>query len=201
MGGGSVIIVEGPDGAGKSTLVDYLCTELHLEPGGTHSRRDVELPKNPRPRTYQAIAHAVLGGKVIVHDRLFWSEEVYGLILRGESQFTVTESWRIMNLLRVLKCPVIFVEATWATCEAEVKKNPPQLKGWSVDRANVIWHLYRDAADAAHGKGVNACIYQREPEKVETFRRAQVFDDVEKLGHKLTNYLEERRSIYRGSVR
>lgn len=74
------IIVEGPDGAGKTTLVEYL-----------HSLFDFEIICNPKgpdqnfewwwPETL--ILKGSRPDTTVIHDRFFYSELVYGPVIRG----------------------------------------------------------------------------------------------------------------------
>lgn len=199
-----MIVVEGPDGAGKTTLVNALCKDLGLHksvsvtgqegPGWPRLKdrrhRDRELPRFPRERTYEALAHAVAGDPVHIHDRLFWSEAIYGPMLRGESKFTIEEEFRIMRLFKALRCPVIFVEAIRNTVLDEQEKNPPQLEGWNIGKAAVIWEKYLDAADVAFTLGLNVRIYEREP--LRRTPRAPINEYAELRGW-LEKYLERRR--------
>lgn len=163
-----MIIVEGTDGAGKSTLVNALAKDLGLyksvgvtgqeEPGWPKLKdrrfRDRELPRFPRERTYEAIANAVTGS-VLIHDRLFWSEVVYGDILRGKVQFTPLEQFRIMNILKAMRVPVIFCHVPFEATRADLDENPPQLEGWTLEKAHEIWVRYSEGMELAHGKKLN----------------------------------------------
>jgi len=99
-----LILIEGPDGAGKTTLAAELAKEFYLV--GTHSPG----PKGTRERTYDALGEAVKGNAPVrIHDRLYYSELVYGRVLRGEVQFSHYERAYVETVLHgALNCPIIF---------------------------------------------------------------------------------------------
>lgn len=187
-----MIVVEGPDGAGKTTLVNELCREFGLQRVGPRldEYRDKNLPKKPRERVYKALSWAVEGETLRVHDRLFWSECIYGPILRGESKFTLLEEHRIMELFRALQCPVIFVRRSWDECLEEVRKNPPQLEGWDENNAWEIWEKYIEGAEAAAGKKLNAITYDRQDR--DYFTRTSLCTTLDALETHVASYLKKR---------
>lgn len=77
------IVIEGMDGSGKSTLVNQLMEhygdQAHLIPG--YNRYPD--PKSTMDRWWmeQLATHPV--GKIVIHDRFFYPEFVYGPTLRG----------------------------------------------------------------------------------------------------------------------
>ena len=77
------IVIEGMDGSGKTTLVKQLMQHYgdnaHLVPGYNRYPE----PKPPMDRWWmeQLARHPV--GKIVIHDRFFYPEFVYGPQLRG----------------------------------------------------------------------------------------------------------------------
>jgi hypothetical protein len=112
-----LIIVEGPDGAGKTTLVRYLHEQLDI-PLSEHSlltpaqRNDPSYrdPQSVRKRYYKALTRAVIGARPPeLHDRLFYSELIYNEILGTRPcAFDFKESRHYSRVLMALECPVIF---------------------------------------------------------------------------------------------
>jgi thymidylate kinase len=99
-----LIVIEGPDGAGKSTLARELSSSWGFSIAGTRGPDD-----NVREKVYTALGQAVSGeGPIKIYDRLFFSELVYGRILRGKLLFNAIESLYIKRMLAALRCPVIF---------------------------------------------------------------------------------------------
>lgn len=107
-----MIIVEGPDGAGKTTLVRELSREfgLKIHPKGERVDGPDGPPKqDERERVWEPIGQMVTGNSPVeIYDRLFFSELVYGPIWRGETKLTPDEERMVQQTLKVFKVPVIF---------------------------------------------------------------------------------------------
>jgi hypothetical protein len=102
-----VIIVEGPDGSGKSTLCKYLGEEFDLQVVAPQEKG--RMPKLPvRNRVYRALGKAVQGRHPAkIYDRLYFSELVYGPAIRGRIDFSPGERTYIENILWSMHCPII----------------------------------------------------------------------------------------------
>lgn len=197
-----MIIVEGADGTGKSELVNALCKDLGLQKGGkwggydldevNRDMRDELLPKTPRERTYHALAQA-MNGPVRVYDRLFWSEIIYGQVLRDKVQFSAEEQFRIMAILKAMWCPIIFCHVPWPSTVEDLEKNTPQLEGWTMEKAEDIWSLYGTALDMASWKGLRVVGYDFTEEYNDTAIWRPSFLPYETLLGVVAGYLEERR--------
>lgn len=115
-----MVIIEGPDHAGKTTLIQHLqghfgdAVELSPSSRMTKDQRNDPRFRDPeavKERVYSAICHKspiASQGPVQVHDRLFFSELVYGEILRGKSCFNWAESVHIRRLLTAITPPIVF---------------------------------------------------------------------------------------------
>lgn len=129
-----MVIVEGADGSGKTTLCDRIVERFGGEvlPKMWPEAREDMPNVGVKRRVYESLAIAVRGSArdpVFVHDRLFWSELVYGRVLRGRHAFTrpvepkkgespyarprskderTYEHDLILATILALKCPVIF---------------------------------------------------------------------------------------------
>jgi hypothetical protein len=112
----SMIIVEGPDGGGKSTLVNFLHekTGMPLSPDSMLSdveRNDPEFRSQEavRDRVYQSILSSVGGAEAPeIHDRMFYSELIYSHAYGRECAFTWGEQQHICRVLIACRCPVFF---------------------------------------------------------------------------------------------
>ena len=104
-----MVIVEGPDGGGKSTLVGHFRDVFGLKVGERGVANRDFLYKVTRGDTYRALSLAVHGTeRPLVWDRLFVSEFVYHDINpRRPCEFSHFERDFVMEVLNALKCPVI----------------------------------------------------------------------------------------------
>ena len=86
------IIVEGPDGSGKSTLIELLLkifpNQLHLVEGFKHSKYDDYY------EWFTDVVSSLSTETIPVHNRLFYSELVYGKVLRGKIDVPHVEEWK-----------------------------------------------------------------------------------------------------------
>lgn len=113
-----MIIVEGPDNAGKSTLVQKIVdrfgdrVELSHHSRLKGAERDKlahQTPDEQRAFVYGNLNRAVLSkGRVDVHDRLFYSELVYGPVVHPPVVYNYEETRHINRVLTALSCPIIF---------------------------------------------------------------------------------------------
>jgi ABC-type Mn2+/Zn2+ transport system ATPase subunit len=93
-----VVVVEGPDGAGKTTLVRDLIDRFDLAPAAhtqlSQAERNRLRERNQKEFVYSALAEAVQAhGPIRVHDRMYFSHLVYQPIVDNKPvQFTETFS-------------------------------------------------------------------------------------------------------------
>lgn len=78
----STIILEGPDGAGKSTLAEHLLRGLCL--GWTREHHGL-YPKDTGEQLLHRYTTSILKGRVLL-DRCFMSEFAYGTVMRGQDR-------------------------------------------------------------------------------------------------------------------
>lgn len=103
-----MVIVEGCDGSGKSTLVKQLVDRFGLIVGERGVADRSLLYTVTRPDTYNALADAILGGSPKVWDRLYFSEMVYAPVVGRKCEFNAYERAMVEGVLRALKCPIIY---------------------------------------------------------------------------------------------
>lgn len=104
-----MVIIEGPDGSGKSTLIKH----LGLDPlwmGGVRVRtpegvRSVDPQLSVPEQLYGQIENWL--GKPIAFDRFHLSEHVYGPLLRGQEEVTLDHLDVLGGVLRKHSVPVI----------------------------------------------------------------------------------------------
>jgi len=138
-----VILVEGPDGAGKTTLVRDLQHQYGFVEGerGTTDRK--LLYTVTRQDTYTALAEAVRGdAPAKIWDRLFFSEQVYAPIVGRDCEFNDYESHYVRAVMAALGCPVIVCLPPLATVQANIAK-ADQMRGVNENIAD-IYNRYDD---------------------------------------------------------
>lgn len=106
-----MIIIEGPDNAGKSTLINFLLENLGdrvVQATANKGPRD-NLTDTVKDRVMYALMDAVASrGKPIVYDRLFFSELVYSEALGRECKFNWEEQRHTTRVLTAISPPIVF---------------------------------------------------------------------------------------------
>lgn len=136
-----LIIVEGPDGAGKTTLVRGLIREFSFQAGerGTTDRK--LLYTVTRSDTYRAMAHEVLGDEPPrIWDRLFFSEMVYAPIVGRLCEFSMSEQAYIRRVLEAMRVPIVLCLPPLAHVVENALKDE-QMDG-VVDNLTTIYEAY-----------------------------------------------------------
>jgi thymidylate kinase len=138
-----VIIVEGPDGGGKSTLVEGLCMEYGLAVGERAVENRDLLYKVTRQDTYTAIALEIGGQleKPTIWDRLFWSEMVYADVVGRPVEFQPYEQDLIKKFLSSLAITIVCLPPKHTVLE-NVAASKHEMDGVK-ERAEVIYDRYR----------------------------------------------------------
>ena len=107
-----MIVVEGPDGAGKSTLVRHICKKFHLKEGTRLTANRDEIWKTTRLDTFGAINDEFLGeSRPRVWDRLgVWSDPIYSKFSIPERKcaFTMHEVATVNEMFRMMEWLLIF---------------------------------------------------------------------------------------------
>lgn len=112
-----IIIVEGPDGSGKTTLANKIAKQngyimLH------RSQPKTEEEKQNMMAEYLQVIKA---GKNVVMDRCWYSEMVYGPIMRDASVITYPEMYELEKLLCKKGALLIYCtdkpEVLWKRCQ------------------------------------------------------------------------------------
>lgn len=139
-----MIIVEGPDGAGKTTLVNRLLEEFPQLQLGERAVADRDkLYTVTRQDTHNALARAILASKddrPRIWDRLFYSEFVYAPIVGRSVEFRPSETSWIQRIIEASRFPVILcLPPLDVVLENEAKAH--QMEGVS-ENIGYIWEEY-----------------------------------------------------------
>lgn len=139
------MIVEGPDGAGKTTLLQRLSRDLGVQVQVWPEARSEMASTGLFRRVFGSLGYEVsasTGQPARLHDRLYFSELVYGQILRGKHAFMPNQVRIIENVLWGLSIPIIFCRPPLEV----VKQNIAQSQGTQLDgvpeHIERIWNQY-----------------------------------------------------------
>lgn len=117
-------IVEGPDGAGKTTLVQHL-QRVHTDAVVLHfgAPVDVEAAKNYWKTYAAAITKYAAENKTVIFDRSWLSDMVYGPIMRGREEMPLEQA-EMLNALVIAAGGGVVIYCTasqstlWRRCKA-----------------------------------------------------------------------------------
>lgn len=139
-----IILLEGPDGAGKTTLAQELVVDL------TSRDRDVRLIRRGPIQAdvfteYLRPLDDLIGkpaGTIWILDRWHVGELIYGPILRGKSELTKFQSAYLEMVLQTFGCHFMHITASSETLEARWDVRPDGLikREWLYD----IWEQYHN---------------------------------------------------------
>lgn len=106
-----LIIIEGPDGSGKSTLAD----KLHRQTGYQVLHRTQPKTEEDKQRMMDEYIQVMKAGKNIIMDRSWYSEMVYGPVMRDTSVITYPQMYELEKLAAKYGAIIIHCTAPEAT--------------------------------------------------------------------------------------
>lgn len=113
-----IIIIEGPDGSGKTTLANQLSKQTGY-PIVHRSKPETEEEKRLMMGEY---LQTIRSGKNMIFDRCWYSEMAYGPVMRDDSVISYPEMYELERQL--VKCGAIIIHATgpkaalWQRCQS-----------------------------------------------------------------------------------
>lgn len=139
-----MIVVEGPDGAGKTTLVQSLQEAFGFPLGERATKNRDHLYKVTRQDTYTALALEVGGQlmKPLIWDRLFWSELVYADVVGRPVEFSPAEEGFIKAILRQCALTIVCLPPLGTVLE-NVATSDHEMDGVK-ERIGTIWERYKE---------------------------------------------------------
>ena len=111
-----IIIIEGPDGSGKTTLAGVLSRQT----GFPMVHRTQPKSEEEKARMMQEYVATIKAGKNAIFDRCWYSEMVYGPIMRDKSVISYPEMYELEWLLTKRGALIIYCtdrpETLWYRC-------------------------------------------------------------------------------------
>lgn len=156
-----MIIVEGPDGAGKTTLIDRLRDEFGLEVAPRVVSKDAEAMVDLQRWTEENVGR---GFRPEIFDRhRLISEPIYGPLLRSTPEPGFDDRVWLINMmynLYELEPLVIYCLPPFEVCWENVKDDPDNKVVAEPRNYKLLWHAYLNKAvtDIAH-RPMNTFLY------------------------------------------
>lgn len=112
-----IIIIEGPDGSGKSTLA----TKLSNQTGYPVVHRSAPKSEEEKLQMMNMYKQAIKEGRNIIFDRCWYSEMVYGPVMRDATYISYLEMYELERLLSKQGALIIFCtdspKVLWKRCQ------------------------------------------------------------------------------------
>lgn len=113
-----IIILEGPDGSGKTTLAE----KLHKQTGYMLLHRTQPKTEEDKKRMMEEYVQVIKAGKNCILDRSWYSEMVYGPVMRDEAIISYPQMYQLERLLAKHGAIIIYCTSTketlWKRCKS-----------------------------------------------------------------------------------
>jgi hypothetical protein len=139
------VIVEGCDGSGKTTLINQLSRDLGVPIKSWPEARNDYPTTGVHRRVFSSLAYEISASNKeppVLHDRLYFSERVYGKLLRGQVQFNSYQQRLIEETLWALKIPIIFCRPPLEVVKANVAASAGLQLPEVPEHIEEIWNAY-----------------------------------------------------------
>ena len=142
-----IIIVEGPDGCGKSTMVRALQAKREIENVKTvHHGPYLEKCRSELLQTYLASINSFKEDKnfdIMIMDRCWVSEFIYGPIVRGSSRLRLSDLDIIREALDGMDVKIVFVQPPLWFCRTNWERDLADEYVGDSEHFEAIVHEYR----------------------------------------------------------
>ena len=115
-----IIIIEGPDGSGKTTLAEKLSKQTNYPIIHTIHKSQPKTDEEKKLMMGEYL-QTIRSGKNMIFDRCWYSEMAYGPVMRGTSAISYPDMYELEEQLT--KCGAIIIYATghkaalWQRCQ------------------------------------------------------------------------------------
>lgn len=132
----NVIIIEGPDGAGKTGYAKFLASITGYQ------YKHFSNPKSQaeKDNMFKMYAELLTSGEKLIVDRAWYSDMVYGPIFRGEATITQSQCDALEVLLEAIGGVVIYLTAPLQVCKERAFSRGEDYV--SEDKYDAVWQEY-----------------------------------------------------------
>lgn len=179
-----MIVIEGPDGAGKTILARTLASHYGFNIKNWGVERQQLKNEDPIARAHKAIRDALDPERpMFIHDRLYISELVYGAILRDEVNGSAEDHRLIRGLLQALSPPVVVCLPPIDTVIKNVEGEVGEVKG----AIGSLYSVYRDESHRLFA-GLSPSFYDYTGETT-----GGSWHDIDQITARIDHYIERRK--------